>query len=127
MKKLPIYVSCHSFETKNEQAIDVYKIDVSNVDAHPFQLFRLKKNGSGDWENLSVYASVEDAVMVLLKELFSHELAEEINHGQATVNPSEIVAKINLGERSVAIYSSAKNEMFRLNFDVDFEDMVDRK
>ena len=104
------------------KAIYRYKIDASNIEAHPYQLFRRETNG---WQNLSVYASISDAVMILLKELFSSELADEINHGQATINPGEILEKINRGERTVSI-SGLQNERFRIEFDVDFQDLVER-
>lgn len=89
-------------------------------------MYKLKDDGLGNWENLSVYESVDDAVMVLLKELLSTELTEEIYHGQATVNPAEIVEKINQGIRSVAIYNDSKREVFRFDIDVNFEDLIER-
>ena len=101
-----------------------YKIDSSNIVAHPYQLFRRRNEL---WENLSVYASVKDAVMILLKELFSSELAEEVNHGQAIINPAEVMEKISLGNRPVSIHGTSNNEMFRIDVDVNFEDLVERK
>lgn len=74
-----------------------------------------------------MYATVDDAIMILLRELLSSELADEIIHGQATVNPAEIMEKINKGDRSVSLYDSAENAMFRLDIDVDFEDLIERK
>lgn len=65
--------------------------------------------------------------MVLLKELFSIELADQINHGQATINTSEIMEKINRGDRSVFVYDSMYNSACQLNIDVNFEDLVERK
>lgn len=122
MTRLPLYFNCHFFKSMGAQAIYRYKIDVSNTHAHPYQLFRRNVNG---WENLSVYASISDAVRILLKELFSRELADEIDHGQATVNPGEILEKINRGDRTVSI-GGPESEMFRMEFDVNFEDMVER-
>lgn len=127
MRTLPIYFKCRFFESENARTVYTYKIDESGIEAHPCQLFRLKDDGSGSWENLSVYASVEDTVMVLLKELLSTELTEEVYHGQATINPDEIVEKINLGERSVTIYNDTRHELFRLDIDVSFEDLIERK
>ncbi|HEX6225928.1 MAG TPA: hypothetical protein VFZ52_16030 [Chryseolinea sp.] len=122
MTKLPLYFNCHFFKSLGGESIYRYKIDASNIQAHPYQLFKRNIN---DWQNLSVYASVSDAVMILLKELFSSELADEINHGQATINPGEILEKINQGERMVSI-SGPQNEMFRIDFDVNFQDLVER-
>jgi hypothetical protein len=128
MLRLPIYLNCQFFDVSSIKSDTyVYKVDQSGVALHPFQLFKLKDDSSGMWENLSVYATVDDAIMVLLKELITAELADEVNHGQATVNPAEIMEKINRGERSVSLYGSGQNEMFRLDFDVDFEDLIERK
>lgn len=124
MKHLPVYVKCHFSEGENKNVINVYKIDRSDVRAHPFQLFRRAENNN--WENLSVYATVNDAVMVLLKELFSADLEDEVNHGQATINTGAILAKINDGDQTVTIFGSSNNAMFRLNVDVNFENLVDR-
>jgi hypothetical protein len=128
MMKLPVYLNCYFFfDTKNDKTAYAYKIDESHIHAHPFQLFKRKDEGSGSWVNLSVYASVEDAVKTLLKELLSEELSNEIDHGQATVNPDEIMRKIDQGERSIAIYGSTNNAAFRLELDVVFGDLVERK
>ena len=126
MTTLPIYLKCRFFDTKDASTVYTFKIGASGVEAHPFQLYKLKDDGLGNWDNLSVYASVDDAVMVLLKELFSTELTEEIYHGQATVNPAEIVERINSGIRSVAIYNDSKREVFRFDIDVNFEDLIER-
>ena len=119
---LPIYITCHSFHSAVSPGKNTYKVDDSKVDAHPYQLFRLE--GAG-WKNLSVYASIGDALRVLLKELFSCELTDEINHGQATINPSEILERINMGERTVSI-GGAESERYRIEFDVSFEDLIER-
>lgn len=126
MTTLPIYLKCRFFNAEDASTVYTFKIGASGVEAHPFQLYRLKDDGLGNWDNLSVYASVDDAVMVLLKELLSTELTEEIYHGQATVNPAEIVEKINGGIRSVAIYNDSKREVFRFDIDVNFEDLIER-
>jgi hypothetical protein len=126
MMKLPIYLNCYFFDKKNEKVVNIYKIDTSHVDQHPYQLYKWITPDSGHWENLSVYASVSDAVRVLLKELSSKELSDEIYHGQATVNPAEILEKIDQGERAISIYDSTNNETFRLEVGVAFEDLVQR-
>jgi hypothetical protein len=126
MERLPIYLNCFFFETESGKVVHTYKIEASNITPHPFQLFKLNKDVADEWENLSVYASVEDAVMILLKELFSRDLEDEIIHGQASMNPAEIMKKINDGDRSVSIYGSTNNETFRLEFDVDFQQLVER-
>ena len=127
MLKLPIYLNCHFFKTKTDKATYVYKVDASNIMLHPFQLFRLNDDSSGSWENLSVYASVDDAVKVMLKELFTSELVDEVNHGQATINPAEIMEKINHGNRSISLYRTTQGEGFTLDVDVNFEDLIERK
>ena len=66
---------------------------------------------------------MNDAVMILLKKLFCSELADKVNHGQATVNPGEILDKINRGDRIISI-SGSDNEMFKMEFDINFDDLV---
>lgn len=122
MTRFPLYFNCHFFRSQGPPETFIYKIDSSDVQAHPFQLFR---RNNQVWENLSVYASIADAVRTLLKELFSSELADEINHGQAIINPAEILEKIEQGDRTVSI-GGPQNERFRMEFDVDFEDLVER-
>lgn len=122
MTRLPLYFNCYINSSGVERKL-CYLIDASNIAAHPYQLFKYNSNV---WENLSVYASIRDAVMILLKELLSGELADEVNHGQATVNPNEILDRITQGERTVSIYSSSNYEMFRIDFDVMFDDLVER-
>lgn len=124
MAKLPLYFNCRFSKSLGAQTVYSYKIDDSSVPAHPYQLFRHK---TGGWENLSVYVSIKDAVMILLRELCTIELTDEIYHGQATLNPEEIMEKIHHGDRTVAIYGASNNEMFRIDFDVNFEDLVERK
>ena len=125
MTKLPVYFNCYFFDKGNDKTVYTYKIGASQVTQHPFQLFRLLNKDAGNWQNLSVYASVNDALKVLLKEFFTQELSDEIDHGQVTVNPARIVEKIDRGERSVSIYGATNNEAFRLEIDIDFEALVE--
>jgi hypothetical protein len=122
MTKFPLYFNCHFFKSLGTQAVYTYKIDHSTAGAHPFQLFRRIANR---WENLSVYASISDAVRTLLKELFSAELADEVSHGQATINPHEIIDKIQHGQTTISI-GGHQDDGFRVQMDVTFEDMVER-
>ncbi len=122
MTRLPLYFNCHFIKSLDAAVIYKYKIDASDVHAHPYQLFKRQIDG---WQNLSIYASISDAVITLLKELFSVELADEVNHGQASINPGEILDKINQGERIISI-SGEDNRMFKMEFDVKFEDLVER-
>jgi hypothetical protein len=125
MIELPIYITCHLKRAKNIQVDYTFKVASSSIYTHPYQLYR--RGTDNAWVNLSVYAAIQDAVMVLLKELFSAELADEVNHGQATINPSEIMEKINRGDRSVFVYGSDYSEMCRMDIDVNFEDLIERK
>ena len=125
MVNFPIYISCHFFPGKSTRC--VYQITKSTVEQHPYQLFKSSDVDSTEWENLSVYASIEDAVMIVLKDLVGVELAGEIIHGQATINPSHIITKIDRGEHIVSIFGSVPNDSFRQDLDVNFEDLVERK
>lgn len=127
MINLPVYLHCRFFKNENKDETQMYKIDKSGVTAHPFQLFKLSKGDNSSWENLSVYATPDHAIMISLKQLFPTELAEEVDHGQAIVNPSEIMEKFSHGEKSITLYSSSNNEGFRQHIDVDFESLIKRK
>lgn len=124
MVNFPVYISCHFFSGKTRS---VYQIAKSTVELHPYQLFRSSDVDSTEWENLSVYATIEDAVMIVLKDLVGDELAGEIMHGQATVNPSNVITRIDSGAHIVSIFGSVPNDSFRQDLDVNFEDLVERK
>ena len=79
------------------------------------------------WENLSIYASIHDAIRVLLKELVSEELSDEIYHGQASVDPQAIIDRLSEGERFVSVFNAVDNELFRPGLDIAFEEMVQRQ
>jgi hypothetical protein len=124
--KLPIYFNCYFQNRKSESTANIYRIEASLVDVHPYQLFKWIGTEPCHWENMSVYASVSDAVMVILKELFSKELSAEIDHGQATINPAEILQKIEQGEKSISIYDVTNKRALLLEVGVAFEDLVQR-
>jgi hypothetical protein len=126
MQKLPLYFNCCFFNDIDGGSIQRYKIDESRIYEHPFQLFRLVSVIEMKWENLSVYATLDDAIRIFLRELFTKELSDEVYHGQAVVNPAMILEKIHQGERSVSIYGSTNNEAFRFEFDVEFDALVER-
>ncbi|RAW01991.1 hypothetical protein [Pseudochryseolinea flava] len=125
MINFPVYITCYFFPGKS--SLNVYRIVRSAVELHPYQLFRSNGISSVEWENLSVYASVEDAVMIVLRDLAGEELADDILHGQATVNPDAILQRINRGERMVSICVSSKYGRSKDNCDVNFIDLIDRK
>jgi hypothetical protein len=125
MFNLPVYLNCYFFPGKGDKII--FKIDESTLHAHPYQLFKSNNEGLGDWENLSVYESVDDAVMTLLKDLVTEELADEIVHGQATLNPDDLMERINRGDRSVSILGRPESDSLREDSDIDFGDLIERK
>lgn len=124
--KMPIYFACHFFNEDNREIVYMYKINTSDSDAHPFQLYKLVEGENSKWQNLSVYASVHDAVKVFLKELFSKDLREDIGVGQAIVNPREILKRLDDGERFVSICGPNNLQGFQPECDVIFNDLVER-
>ena len=63
----------------------------------------------------------------MLKELFSDDLAEEIYHGQAFIDPTTILEKIHIGEKSIFIYASSEGNTFVVDRDITIEDLVRKK
>ena len=124
--KLPLYFNCFFFDKENKKAVFTYRIDGTQNQQYPFQLSKRGGDGPLGWQNLSIYASVHDSVGILLKELFSEELSDEVYHGQASIDPAVILEKITHGERIISIYDETDNEAFRLEYDVAFEDLIQR-
>ena len=123
----PIYITCFLFDKRDEKIIYLYKIESTLNTQYPFQLFKQSIGGPTVWKDLSTYTTVHDAIWVLLKELVPKELADEIDHGQATLSPKRITDRLNKGEQSVSIFKSNKNRLFRTGVDIIFEDMIQRK
>ena len=124
---LPLFFKCFFFDKKNKKVVFIFKIEPSGDQFDPFQLFKRIADGPMGWMQLSIYASVQDSVGILLKNLFTEELSDEIYRGQASVDSAAILEKLNSGERIVAIYDKTGNQAFRLEYDVAVEDLVIRK
>src|SRR6187401_2993282 len=101
---LPLFFKCFFFDKKNKKVVFIFKIEPSGDQLCPFQLFKRIADGPMGWMQLSIYASVQDSVGILLKNLFTEELSDEIYRGQASVDSAAILEKLNSGERIVAIY-----------------------
>jgi hypothetical protein len=127
MTNPPLFFKCFFFDRKNKKAVFIYKIESTDNQFYPFQL--LKRIGAGPmgWMQLSNYASLDDSLAFLLKELFTEELSHEIYRGQPSIDSAAILEKVISGERTVAIYDNTGNQAFRLEFDVAVEDLVQRK
>lgn len=123
MVRLPLHFKCF-FNRSNQIEHYLFRIDRSNIAVHPYQLFRYTNE---HWVNMSVYASIRDAVRVFLKELMSTELKEEVAHGQATLNPDEIIRKVAAGETTIVIFESSLNSDFRISMDVGYDELIDRE
>jgi len=123
LTNLPLYFRCFFFDKRNRKVVVIYKIAATGNQLYPLQLLRRTADGLVGWTHLSIYASVHDSLSTLLKELFTVELSDEIYHGQVSVDPLSILEKLNNGERTVAIYDKTGNQVFRLEYDVPFEDL----
>ena len=124
---LPLYFKCFFFDKRNKKVVFIYKIEPTINHDYPFQLFKRIADGPMGWMQLSIHASVHDSVGILLKELFTESLSDEIYRGQASIDSAAILEKVNNGERTVAIYDETGNQAFRLEYDVAVEDLVQRK
>lgn len=126
LPNLPLYFKCFFFDKKNKKVVFIYKIEPTGNQFYPFQLLKRVADGPMGWMQLSIYASVQDSLAILLKELFTEELSQEIYRGQPSIDSAAILEKVNNGERTVAIYDKTGNQAFRLEYDVAVEDLVPR-
>ena len=127
VQKIPLYFNCFFFDRANRKATFTYKIEFSQSSQYPFQLFKLVEAiDNATWQNLSIYPSIRDCVCTFLKELYSVELLDEVDHGQATVNPSKIMEKIEQGTSIISIYAKTNNEVYRDQFDISFDKLIQR-
>jgi hypothetical protein len=125
--KLPLYFKCFFFNKENKKVASTYKIDSTDNDQYPLQLYKLSRERREGWQSLSIYAAAADSIGGLLKELFDEELSQEIYQGQAFVDAMTIMEKLHQGERSISIYDETNSEAFRLEYDIVLEDLVQQK
>ena len=126
LTNLPLYFQCFFFDKKNRKVVFTYKIEPTGNQHFPFQLLKRIAEGPMGWMHLSIYASVHDSVGILLKELFTEELSDEVYRGQASIDSAAILEKLNGGQRTVATYDEGGNQVFRLEYDVSFEELLQR-
>jgi hypothetical protein len=127
LTNLPLYFKCFFFDKRNKKVVVSYKIDSTGSLVSPYQLFKRFGEGPTGWMHLSIYASLYDSLGTLLKELFNEELSDEIYRGKAVVDSAAILEKVNNGERTVALYDEKGNQTFRMEYDINFLDLVQRK
>ena len=127
LHKLPLYFKCFFSDKENTKVVFTYKIDSTDNDQFPFQLLKLSGERGVGWKSLSIYATVDDSVGVLLKELFNEELSDEIYHGRAFIDPVAIMEKLHQGDRLISIFDESDNEAFRMEYDIVLEDLVQQK
>lgn len=127
LHKLPLYFKCFFSNKENKKVVFTYKIAATENGQYPFQLLKLSNVTGVGWQSLSIYATVDDSLAILLRELFNEELSDEIYHGQAFVDPRAIMDKLNNGDRLISIYDETNAEAFRLEYDIAFEDLIVHK
>lgn len=115
------------FIIKKDSKTIRYRVDSIENAAHPYQLMKRDYNELQGWKSLSVYASVRDCVGALLNDLFSPELRDEINHGQATIDSGSVLSKISAGERYIFINQTSNSSVLSIDEDIDFNDLVIRR
>jgi len=121
------YITGFFFDKRNDKTVFVYKIEATRSVHYPFRLFKRSSSSPLLWKNLSFYASLHDVVRVLLKELLPEDLADQVYHGQASVDTKVIVDKLERGERSISIFNTIDNDLYKAGDDVNFEEMISRK
>jgi hypothetical protein len=125
--KLPLYFKCFFFNKENKKIASTYKIDSTDNDQYPLQLYKLSHERREGWQSLSIYAAAADSIGGLLKELFEEELSEEIYLSRTFVDPVTIMEKLHQGERSISIYDETDSEVFRMEYDIVPEELVQQK
>ena len=126
LTNLPLYFRCFFFDKENRKVVFTYKIEPTGNQYFPFQLLKRIADGPMGWMHLSIYASVHDSVGILLKELFTEELSDDVYREQASIDSATILEKLNSGQRTVAIYDETGNQSFRLEFDVSLKELLHR-
>ena len=127
LTNLPLYFKCYFFDKRNKKVVFIYKIESTGNPSFPFQLLKRTAEGPMGWLHLSNYPSVNDSLGILLNDLFTQELSDEIYLGQAPIDAAAIMEKVNNGERTIAIYDKTGNQAFRLEYDVALAELVQRK
>lgn len=127
MTNLPLYFKCFFFDKRNKKVVFIYKIEPSGNQSCPFQLLKRVADGPTGWMLLSTNASVHDLLGILLMELFTGELSNDIYRGQPSIDSTAVLEKVSNGERTIAIYDAAGNQSFRLEYDIAVDDLVQRK
>ena len=124
MINLPLYFNCCCMYEDADEKIYTYKIESNENDQYPFQLFKLKNSVPGQWDDLSVYASLHDAIKILLHELFSPGIAEAIGHGQTFLNVESILTLINHGSSSITISNLGNNNVLLGHYDIILDNLL---
>lgn len=124
MDNNPIYFNCFFTDDDAEDAVCTYKIVSLKNSIYPFVLYRLKNIVADQWENLSGFASVNDAVKKLVHGLFKGDTLKAINLGHVFLNTEEIMSKINQGRISISIGAVRHRAFLTPRFDVILDELV---
>lgn len=120
----PIYFNCFFTDDEAEDTVCTYKIVSFKNIQYPIRLYKLTNIVSDQWEHVSSHTSVNDAVKILISELFTGEVRDAINHGQASLNTDDILAKISQGKISISIGAINHREFLIPRFDVVLDELL---
>jgi len=120
-----LYFNCYFNGINEEKIVCTYKITGTKNTHYPFQLHKLKNIVLDQWDDLSIYATLNDAIKTLLHELFSEDIVEAINHGQSFLNTRNILKKIVSGKTSISIGALDHEGLQIPEYDIILEELIE--
>lgn len=121
--ELTVYFNCHL--GSHEKAACIFKIVIANDAPYPFHLYRLENAVANEWQRMSVYPNMSDAIGTLLYELYSVSIVKAIRHGNLILNTQTILTEIISGKMLISIVSLRHKKLHASGFDFVLEDLVD--
>lgn len=123
--ELAIHFNCYLVEGSNEKTVCTFKVIVTQNRQHPFHLYRLENIILDQWHKLAIYTSMNEAIRMLLQELFSAEINKAIHYGQLVLNTQPILKKIISGKTSISIATTDHIEQTTPDFDFILEELIE--
>jgi hypothetical protein len=123
--ELAVHFNCYLVEGNSEKTVCTFKIIVTENKQYPFHLYRLENIILDQWYRLAIYTSMNEAIRMLLQELFSADINKAIHYGQLVLNTQPILKKIINGKTSLSIATTDHREMTTPDFDFILEELIE--
>lgn len=122
--EIAVLFNCYLTERDSEKTVCTFKIIVTRNGENPFHLYKLENNVLDQWQKLNIYASMNGAVRMLLRELVSSDINKAIHYGQLVLNTQGILNKIVNGKMAISIGTS-DNKGLTPDFDFILEELIE--